>query len=236
MGPLAIIPQTDQIQFSTILGVFIWATVDHRKDFIEMLLHFWNGHFISNVVAKWFFCHVKIGFVTTSNVTVILPIRPLIIAKSICNRPGWITPKGRFQAPRASTTYEITVFCSNSQVGRSSYLVYWTFETITVCCLHRCYGNVVTMATEGNLNNSHVSSRRQFIFGTQVLWDNDNLLFTPLLWETLLPWQQRKTLITRLSQVGRSSYLVHRSFETMTICCLHRCYGKRCYHGNRGGP
>ena len=60
-------------------------------------------------------------------------------------------------------------------------------------------GNVVTMATEENLNNSFafVLSQSKFIFGTQVPCDNNNLLFTLLLWETLLPWQHGDTLIIR---------------------------------------
>ena len=61
---------------------------------------------------------------------------------------------------------------------------------------------IVTMAIEKNLNNQLVCNQTKFIFRAEISLDKSMSVFTPLLWKPLLPWQQRKSLITFTSEIG----------------------------------
>ena len=123
-----------------------------------------------------------------------------------------------------------------SEIQQSSYLVKRSPGTKAFQFYAVAMETLVTMATEKILNNFCVRNQTKFIFTTVVSWDTSISVFIPLLWKLLLPWQQRKFIITFVSEIGQSTYFVQSSSEVRTTLCLLHCWGNHCYHGNREKP
>ena len=78
---------------------------------------------------------------------------------------------------------------------------------------------------ELNLNNSFVLSLIEVILGMKLPCNDRHQPHTSLLWKLSCHGNESETLITHLSQVVLSSYLVWRLLGTTGISHIPRCYG-----------